>query len=108
MPSQSTERWKEQYGRVAAETMACGRLVVVSDSGALPELVGDAGIVVPEKELSELDRELARVLDGPELIQRYGSRAAARALSELSLPVQCARMHEQFLHWATPSRTYRT
>lgn len=103
MPSQSTDRWKEQYGRVAAESMACGRTVVVSDSGALPELAGDAAVVVPEAELPELDRYLTRVLEDPELRRELGARASRRALATLSIPVQCDLMHEQFARWATPS-----
>lgn len=103
MPSVSNARWKEQYGRVAAESMACGRMVVVSSSGALPELVGDAGIVVPEADLVHLDRHLARVLADSRLREETGLRASRRALAELSIPVQCERMHERFLGWAKPS-----
>jgi glycosyltransferase involved in cell wall biosynthesis len=104
MPSRSTDRWKEQYGRVAAEAMACGRLVIVSDSGALPELVGDGGIVVPEAELDDLDRVLARALDDERLRADYGGLGARHAEARLSLPVQCALMHERFSAWASPSR----
>jgi len=107
MPSQSTERWKEQYGRVAAESMACGRLVVVSDSGALPELIGNAGIVIPERELNNLDRRLASILDEPATIDNYAALASNRALTELSLPVQCAKMHAQFASWGLPSPSAR-
>jgi glycosyltransferase involved in cell wall biosynthesis len=107
MPSISNARWKEQYGRVAAESMACGRTVVVSSSGALPELVGDAGIVVPEADLVNLDRHLARVLEDSRLREETGSRASRRALAELSIPVQCERMHERFIDWAKPSGTPR-
>lgn len=104
MPSLSTDRWKEQYGRVAAESMACGRTVVVSDSGALPELAGDAAVVVPEAELPDLDRHLTRVLENPELRRTLGARASERALATLSIPVQCDLMHQQFSNWATPSK----
>lgn len=107
MPSVSNARWKEQYGRVAAESMACGRTVVVSTSGALPELVGDAGIVIPESDLVNLDRHLARLLEDSRLREETGSRASRRALAELSIPVQCERMHEQFSQWAKPSGTPR-
>lgn len=108
MPSQSNDRWKEQYGRVAAESMACGRTVVVSDSGALPELVGDAAVVVPEAELPDLDRHLARVLEDSDLRRDLGLRASERALSTLSIPVQCELMHRQFERWATPSNAAAT
>jgi len=40
-------RYEEGFGRVAFEAMAHGRPVVTSDRGALPEVVGNAGIVVP-------------------------------------------------------------
>ena len=104
MPSTETQRWKEQYGRVAAEAMACGRVVVVSDSGALPELVGDAGIVVPQQELGALHSRLVQIMDDPGLQASLQQQASARALQRLSLPVQCKLMHEQFVQWARPSR----
>ena len=37
---------KEQYGRVIPEAMACECAIIVSGIGALPELVGDAGVIV--------------------------------------------------------------
>ena len=103
MPSIETPRWKEQYGRVAAEAMACGRVVVVSDSGALPELVGDAGVVVPQRDLGRVHEVLGSLADDAAARESHGERAARRALKELSIPVQCDRMHRQFGTWVSPS-----
>ncbi|MCK8610148.1 glycosyltransferase [Agromyces sp. C10] len=47
VPSIPTRSWTEQFGRVAIEAMASGIPVVASDAGALPDVVGGAGIVVP-------------------------------------------------------------
>jgi glycosyltransferase involved in cell wall biosynthesis len=48
LPSLTTDRWKEQFGRVLIEAMACGVPVIGSDSGEIPNVVGDAGLIVPE------------------------------------------------------------
>jgi glycosyltransferase involved in cell wall biosynthesis len=54
LPSLTTERWTEQFGFVLAEAMACGVPVIGSNSGAIPEVIGDCGIIVPENDSKEL------------------------------------------------------
>jgi glycosyltransferase involved in cell wall biosynthesis len=78
----------EQYGRVLAEAMACGKAVIASDAGAYPEVVGDCGIVVPQADAKALTAGLKRVLIDSSLRRKLGTRAAERALGALSLKVQ--------------------
>lgn len=64
LPSVSTSKWKEQYGRVIPEAMACGKIVVGSDSGAIPEVVGGHGHIVPEGNVEALAECLRGLLTG--------------------------------------------
>ena len=74
----------EGFGFPAAEAMACGAAVVSSDGGALPEVVGDAGLVSPSGEAEPMANNLARLLDNPEEARALGERAAERARAEFN------------------------
>ena len=92
LPSITTETSKEQYGRVAPEAMACGRAVIVSDCGALPELVGESGRIVPEGDVQSLSAAIANLLkDEPER-RRLGEAGRQRALEHLTLNVQAEKI----------------
>jgi glycosyltransferase involved in cell wall biosynthesis len=87
---------KEQYGRVAPEAMACGCAVVVSNSGALPELVGDAGIIVPAGDITALGAAIRDLLANPERRAQVAARGHARAHSQFSIDQQAAILDKLF------------
>ncbi|HWH43772.1 MAG TPA: glycosyltransferase [Thermoleophilaceae bacterium] len=68
----------EGFGLAAAEAMACGAPVVVSDRGSLPEVVGDAGVVVAP-EAGAVAEGLASVLADPETAARLRRASVERA-----------------------------
>ena len=80
LPSRTTPTWKEQFGMVAAEAMACGVPVVGSSSGAIPDLVGRAGLIVPEGDADALAAALHRLAIDTRLRGELG--AAGRRRSE--------------------------
>ena len=55
--------WSEQFGRMIIEGFATGLVVVGSDSGEIPHVIGDAGIVVGEKDVSAWVRTLDILLE---------------------------------------------
>jgi alpha-1,3-rhamnosyl/mannosyltransferase len=68
----------EGFGLPALEAMACGAPVIVSNRGALPEVVGDAALVVEPDPLAVADA-LRRVLTDEPLAQRLRSAGVRRA-----------------------------
>ena len=73
----------EGFGRVALEAMASGRAVIVSNKGALPELVGDVGCVLPLPEeggaLSDWV-ETVKILADPKMMSEKRTTGITRAL----------------------------
>jgi glycosyltransferase involved in cell wall biosynthesis len=84
LPSLTRPNWKEQFGRVLIEAMACGVPVVGSDSGAIPDIIGDAGLIVPEGEAGALAGALHRLWSEPELRAALGAKGRARALAHFT------------------------
>ena len=68
----------EGFGLPAGEAMACGVPVIASSGGALPEVVGDAGLLVPPKDPDALAHALATLLDNPAEARRLGQAGYQR------------------------------
>lgn len=81
VPSLTQPNWKEQFGRVIMEAMACGVPVVGSDSGEIPNVIGDAGAIVPEGDVGALARALDDLIQNPAQRKLLGARGCERALS---------------------------
>jgi glycosyltransferase involved in cell wall biosynthesis len=78
IPTQTTERIREQFGRVIVEAMACGVPVIGSTCGAIPEVIGEAGLVVPEGEGTLLAEAIKRLLADEEMKTRFSRLGRAR------------------------------
>lgn len=78
LPSVTTPRWKEQFGRVLVEAMACEVSVVGSSSGEIPRVIGDAGLIFTEGNAAELRACLQRLQGNPELRAELAHKGLAR------------------------------
>jgi glycosyltransferase involved in cell wall biosynthesis len=74
-----TPSLEEGFGSTVLEAMACGAPVIASNRAALPEVVGDAGLLFDAEQERELGSVLARVLSDPALADDLRRRSLARA-----------------------------
>jgi glycosyltransferase involved in cell wall biosynthesis len=79
LPSYPTLTWQEQFGFVLVESMASGKAVVASNSGAIGEVVGDAGLLFPAGDFDALAGLLRRLITDRALREDLGGKARARA-----------------------------
>jgi glycosyltransferase involved in cell wall biosynthesis len=92
VPSLTRPTWMEQFGGVIADAMAMGVPVVGSSSGAIPEVVGDAGVIVPEGDVEALAGALLRLRDDTRLRERLAAAGPPRFEREFAIPAYAARI----------------
>jgi glycosyltransferase involved in cell wall biosynthesis len=71
--------WYEGFGLPPLEAMACGTPVIVSDRSSLPEVVGDAGLVVPADDPNAWRQALEAVVGDADLAAVLRSKGILRA-----------------------------
>jgi L-malate glycosyltransferase len=99
LPSYATPQWKEQFGLVLTEAMAAGAAVIGSSSGAIPEVVGDAGLIFKEGDSSDLESALRRLLQSREERQRRSALGRARAVNRFSHKVVSSAYMKTFMEF---------
>ncbi len=89
----------EGFGFTPLEAMAGGTPAIVAASGSLPEVVGDAAIVVPSRDVEEWAASIARVRDDPDLRDRLADagRSRARAFTWSRTAIATASVHRRVL-----------
>ncbi len=89
--SHTTPEWKEQFGRVLVEAMAAGTVVIGSNSGAIPSVIKNAGIIVEERNLASIEKAMKIVYKHRALrkqLQELGTHRAKREFSYRSIARQ--------------------
>jgi glycosyltransferase involved in cell wall biosynthesis len=78
LPSQTTRRWREQFGRIIVESFACGVPVIGSSSGEIPYVIGQDGMVCPEADQKAWVKALEEMLTSAKLRQDFSRRGLER------------------------------
>ncbi len=77
-PSQTTPTWKEQFGRMVIEAFACRVPVIGSDSGEIPYVVDDAGMIVPESDVDGWAQAITSLIGDTERRSKLADRGHDR------------------------------
>lgn len=108
LPSETTYKfktitsagWKEQFGHVIIEAMACGVPVIGSNSGEIPHVIGDAGLVFLEGDYKALAECLLQLIEKPDTKENIGMMGYAKAMAQYTnkaLAKQQLEFYEQLI-----------
>jgi glycosyltransferase involved in cell wall biosynthesis len=109
LPSETTYRlktmtaigWKEQFGHVLIEAMACGVPVIGSDSGEIPHVIQNAGLIFPEANAPALADRLRLLMEHPNQQQELGQKGYQRAMTyytNRALAKELLAFYQELLH----------
>lgn len=101
LPSLTTPVWKEQLGRVLLEAMACRVPVIGSSSGAIPEVIGEAGLIFPEGDAPALAAHIAELHRSPTRhaeLAEHGYQRAHTHYSQARLAERTAAFYTTLIH----------
>lgn len=96
LPSVPRKFWQEQFGIVLIESMACGKPIVSTLSGSIPEVVGDCGLLVQPNDHYSLYLALKQLILDEALRQRMGISARARAENLFSTRVVSKKLQATY------------
>ncbi len=94
LPSRTVPTWKEQFGRVIIEANACAIPVIGSDSGAIPEVIEDGGIIFPEGNIQELAAAMTGFHADRDRCTRLGQAGYQQVMAKFTWQRVAERMGE--------------
>lgn len=93
LPSFDKENWREQFGHVLIEAMACSIPVIGSDAGEIPNIIANTGIIFKQKDVPSLQNALESLIINEKLRKSLGENGHKSVLIKYS-------------HEAIASKTY--
>jgi glycosyltransferase involved in cell wall biosynthesis len=98
LPSIPTKNWMEQFGYILIEAMACGKPIVASRSGAIPEIVinNETGFLVEPGNINELAEKISLLISDNKLREKMGYKGRARVEKKFSYEVIIPKIKELY------------
>jgi glycosyltransferase involved in cell wall biosynthesis len=84
LPSRTTRKWKEQFGRVLTEAMSCEVPVIGSDSGEIPNVIGDCGLIFKEGDADDLSSKIRLLINNDDLRMKLARNGLQRVLDNFT------------------------
>ena len=100
LPSLTRPNWKEQFGRVLIEAMACDVVTVGARTGAIPEVIGDAGVTFAEGNVAELQIQLQQLIDNVALreeLRQKGRQRVKDYYTQAAIAKNTVKVYRQIL-----------
>jgi len=97
VPSKTTETWEEQYGMVFIEAMASGLPIVSYNTGAISEVVGEAGLLAQEGDVAGLATMIIRIIRERELGVKLGTIGRERAEDKFDAEKTAAKIKKVYM-----------
>jgi glycosyltransferase involved in cell wall biosynthesis len=98
LPSWTVPSWKEQFGRVIIEAQACETPVIGSDSGAIPEILGEGGLVFPERNPAALAVAISHLKANPAQTREMGRAGRLQVERNFTWRRVAEQMRDIYLH----------
>lgn len=95
-PSKKDRYWTEQFGMVFLEAMACGLPIISTKSGAIPEVIGSAGILVGEGDAFAMVNALNLLISNRDKRLNIGAKARKRAVGLFDTSVTSKKMDKVY------------
>ena len=102
LPSRTTAQWKEQFGRVLTEAMACKVNVAGSDSGAIAEVIDDPDRIFREGDAAQLSAIIDYLAMNPTVCHSVAERGYRRVLENYTVERLAEKTLDAWLNLLVP------
>jgi glycosyltransferase involved in cell wall biosynthesis len=97
VPTRTTKKIREQFGRVIIEAMACEIPVIGSTCGAIPEVIADAGLIFPESDSGQLANQMLRIIEDEDLQKKLATAGRKRVLENYTWNHAASQIYSAYL-----------